>query len=201
MIRVDREAKKRYILAAASRVFARKGFFNTRISDIARECSMADGTLYIYFKSKDDILISIFEEKMEYFLQRFREKLSSSPDSAQDQLKDFVTEYFALAKEFPDFAEVITVELRQSSKFIKEYSNEKFFEFLKIIQSIIERGIRKGEIDKGINPQIAARSIFGIMDEMILMWSLAKNKYNIENICQQVWKILSKGIFIDVKNT
>lgn len=194
MIKVDKDAKRKVILEAASRVFAKKGFFTARISDIARECNMADGTLYLYFDGKDNILVNLFEEKMEYFLERFKKAISGESDP-KEQLRKLVYEQFKLAEEFPDFAEVVTVELRQSAKFMKEYKNEKFFEYLKIIQEILERGKALDIVDKSIDSFVSARGIFGIMDELILMWVLSRGKTDLKHLADCAWRIISKGIF------
>src|SRR5437868_7362857 len=121
--RGDRTGDKRErILAAAERIFARHGFFAARVSEIAKEAGVADGTIYLYFKSKDDLLISLFEDRMERINQNLRDAIASE-SNARDRLKRVIRLHLELVQQNRHMAEVVCVELRQSSKFIKEYAN------------------------------------------------------------------------------
>ncbi|MEM1348567.1 MAG: TetR/AcrR family transcriptional regulator, partial [Myxococcota bacterium] len=111
--------KRRRILDGALRAFARKGFYNTKVSEIASEAGVADGTIYLYFKNKDDLLISLFEDRMEWVIERLETELSTG-GSVVERLTAFVSLHFMLVEEERDLAEFITVELRQSAKFVKE---------------------------------------------------------------------------------
>ena len=108
------------ILEAAIDTFAQRGFHHARVSDVARQAGVADGTIYLYFKSKDDLLISLFEEKMEQIVETFQAEVNQH-DSAQDRLKCFIELHLRMVAERPALAEVMTVELRQSAKFMREY--------------------------------------------------------------------------------
>jgi TetR/AcrR family fatty acid metabolism transcriptional regulator len=163
--------KRERILDAAVHVFAHKGFWSSKISEIAREAGVADGTIYLYFKSKDDLLISLFEDRMERVNETLAAAMASS-DNAADKLRRFVETHLELVSANRDQAEVLTVELRQSSKFIKEYANPKFGDFLKLLASVIEEGQRKGELNRNIRPHLAARALFGAVDELSLWWVL-----------------------------
>src|SRR6266550_2933183 len=129
--RGDRNAgdKRERILAAAERIFARHGFFAARVSEIAKDAGVADGTIYLYFKSKDDLLISLFEDRMESINANLRQALAGESGSLA-QLRRVVRLHLELIEQNRNMAEVICVELRQSSKFIREYANPKFSEFL-----------------------------------------------------------------------
>src|SRR5215468_11274319 len=171
--RGDRNGDKRErILVAAERIFARHGFFAARVSEIAREAGVADGTIYLYFKSKDDLLISLFENRMKQVNDRLRRAIADKPPAAQ--LRAFIHTYLQLVSEEPTAAEVVTIELRQSSKFLKEYDNPQFADFLRMLGGIIADGQAGGELDAAIPSHIAARMIFGIVDELALAWVLAK---------------------------
>lgn len=171
--RGDRNSDKRErILVAAERIFARHGFFAARVSEIAREAGVADGTIYLYFKSKDDLLISLFENRMKQVNDKLREAIADKPPAAQ--LRAFIHTYLQLVSEEPAAAEVLTIELRQSSKFMKEYDNPQFADFLRMLGGIIADGQARGELDAAIPSHIAARMIFGIVDELALAWVLAK---------------------------
>jgi len=171
--RGDRAGDKRErILAAAERIFARHGFFAARVSEIARDAGVADGTIYLYFKSKDDLLISLFENRMRQVNERLRQAIANRPPA--EQLRAFIHTYLQLVSEEPTVAEVLTIELRQSSKFMKEYDNPQFADFLRMLGGIIADGQARGELDAAVPSHIAARMIFGIVDELALAWVLAK---------------------------
>jgi AcrR family transcriptional regulator len=123
--------KRERILSAAERIFARHGFFAAKVSDVAKEAGVADGTIYLYFKSKDDLLISYFERRM----QQLNELLIAATASVapSEQLHTFIRTYLQLVHDEPTAAEVLTIELRQSSKFMKEYENPEFADFLRLL--------------------------------------------------------------------
>ncbi|HEX3473389.1 MAG TPA: TetR/AcrR family transcriptional regulator [Kofleriaceae bacterium] len=171
--RGDRSGDKRErILIAAERIFARHGFFAARVSEIAREAGVADGTIYLYFKSKDDLLISWFEDRMKQVNDKLRQAIAGKPPA--EQLRAFIQAYLQLVSDEPTAAEVLTIELRQSSKFMKEYDNPQFADFLRMLGGIIADGQARGELDAAVPSHIAARMIFGIVDELALAWVLAK---------------------------
>jgi len=164
--------KRERILAAAERIFARRGFFAARVSEIAKDAGVADGTIYLYFKSKDDLLISLFESRMKQVNEVLRAAIAELPPS--EQLSAFIRAYLRLVHDEPAAAEVLTIELRQSSKFMKEYENPQFADFLRMLGGIIAAGQQRGELDPTIPSHVAARMIFGMLDELALAWVLAK---------------------------
>lgn len=170
--RSDRSDKRERILLAAERIFARHGFFAARVSEIAKDAGVADGTIYLYFKSKDDLLISLFEQRM----TQVNKALHAAIDGVrpQDQLRAFIKAYLQLVHDEPGAAEVLTIELRQSSKFMKEYDNPQFADFLRMLGGILAAGQERGELDATIPPHVAARMIFGMLDELALAWVLAR---------------------------
>jgi TetR/AcrR family fatty acid metabolism transcriptional regulator len=167
--------KRERILDAAVRVFAEKGFYGAKVSEIAREAGVADGTIYLYFKSKDDLLISLFEDRMAQINGALREKLGQEPN-ALGKLRKFIEMHLDLVETRRELVEVLTVELRQSSKFMREYKNPKFGEFLKILAGVIDEGQRSGELRDGISPTLAARAIFGALDELTLARALGRGE-------------------------
>lgn len=165
--------KRERILSAAERIFARHGFFAAKVSDVAKEAGVADGTIYLYFKNKDDLLISLFERRMQQ-VNATLETAVAAVASPREQLRAFIKTYLQLVQSEPAAAEVLTIELRQSSKFMKEYENPQFADFLRMLGGIIAAGQERGELDDGIPSHVAARMIFGILDELALAWVLAK---------------------------
>lgn len=171
--------KRERILSAAERVFARRGFFAARVSEIAKDAGVADGTIYLYFKSKDDLLISWFEMRMAQVNVALRAAVSAvagAPPRAQ--LHAFIRTYLQLVHDEPGAAEVLTIELRQSAKFMKEYENPEFVDFLRMLGGLIAAGQERGELASEIPAHVAARMIFGMLDELSLAWVLAKQPVN-----------------------
>ncbi len=186
--------KRERILDAAERVFARSGFFQARVSEIARDAGVADGTIYLYFKSKDDLLISLFESRMERVNSRMRDAIAGLT-SPTEKLSAIVHTHLGLVKTSPQLAEVLTVELRQSSKFMKEYANARFGEFLKLIAAVIVEGQEAGEFVNTIPAQHAARMVFGIIDEMALAWLLGRGEsFDVDAVSDWVVTMLVDGL-------
>jgi len=186
--------KRERILSAAEQVFADRGFYHARVSEIAREAGVADGTIYLYFKSKDDVLISLFESRMEQ-VNRDMTAAIARHESAPDKVRAFIRHFMELVRSNPKLAEVLTVELRQSSKFMKEYANPRFADFLKILAAVIKDGQAGGELEPGVPPAIAARAIFGICDELALAWLLGRGeKFDIVRAADWVGAMTLSGL-------
>jgi TetR/AcrR family fatty acid metabolism transcriptional regulator len=182
------------IIQAATKMFARKGFYKTRISEIAMEAQVADGTIYIYFENKDDILISLFEEQMKAVIDNMVGQISREDDPVK-KLEKFALIHLQLIEQNPNMAEIIQVEVRQSSKFMKEYKNEKFAQYLDLIGEIVQEGQEKGVFKKEVIPGIAKRAFFGALDEMSRFWVLSSRKqYDIRTAAKQISEYFLNGI-------
>ncbi|MBW1996923.1 MAG: TetR/AcrR family transcriptional regulator [Deltaproteobacteria bacterium] len=193
--------KYQRIINAATKIFARKGFFNSKISDIAKEAQVADGTIYLYFENKDDILISLFEEQMKKVLEGMKEELKREKDPVR-KIKRFALYHLKLIEHNKDMAEIIQVELRQSSKFMKEYKNEKFIEYLNLIGEIVREGQEKGVFRQDIVPGIAKRAFFGALDEMSRFWVLSsRRKYGIDTAARQISGYFLHGLVKETQMT
>ncbi len=189
-----RENKRARILKAAVEVFARKGFYNARVSDIARKAGVADGTIYLYFKSKDEILISIFEEEMERFLRLAHAEIEAGIDPA-DKLRRFIHAHLRFVRKHPKLAQVFQLELRQSNKFIKEYTGSRLREYLDLIGNLIAEGQQAGVIRPELHPGLVKRALFGALDEVATQWVLLKNgKYDLERSADQIAEIFLRGV-------
>lgn len=182
------------IIQAATKIFARKGFYQAKISEIAREAQIADGTIYIYFENKDDILISLFEEQMKVVLDNMVIQLSQEQDP-EKKLQKFALTHMQLIEQNQDMAEIIQVEVRQSSKFMKEYKNEKFIQYLDLIADIVREGQEKGVFKKSVIPGVAKRAFFGALDEMSRFWVLSTRKqYDINTAAKEISQYFLNGI-------
>jgi TetR/AcrR family fatty acid metabolism transcriptional regulator len=186
--------KRERILDAAVRVFAQEGFYNAKVSQIAQVAGVADGTIYLYFKSKDDLLISLFEDRMERVNANLREALAAE-GNAPARLMRVVKLHLELVESNRHMAEVISVELRQSSKFIREYANPLFAEFLRLIAGAVADGQKAGELRADIDPQLLARSLFGALDEIALAWLVkGKEKMDLSRAAEQLGHLFIDGL-------
>jgi len=188
--------KEKYhrIINAATKIFAKKGFYQAKVSEIAKEAQVADGTIYLYFENKDDILISLFEEQMMRVLENMKEKISKENDAIK-KIEKFALTHLNLIEQHKEVAEIIQVELRQSSKFMKDYKNDRFADYLNLIGEIIKYGQEKRVFRKEIIPGIAKRAFFGALDEMSRFWVLSsRKKYDIETAAKQISEYFLRGL-------
>lgn len=172
--------KRQRILDAALKVFAERGFYNAKVSQVARAAGVADGTIYLYFDNKDDLLIQLFEDRMEYIIRRLNDELAKMDGNPLERIRRLIHLHVDLAQHDPDLAEFITVELRQSSKFVKEYENPQFLEYLRVLRDIIEEGQRSGYIRPGLDSRMIVRAIFGALDEVLLTLTLASRSRSVD---------------------
>lgn len=190
----DPKDKGRRILDAAIDVFAEKGFFNATVAEVARRAGVADGTIYLYYKGKDDLLIRLFEEIMAIINARLRDVIAR-PGTALEKLRAVARAQADLVIENPNFGEVICVELRQSSKFMKEYDNPGFKTYLSLLTEVIAEGQAKGELRDTIPASVAARSLFGALDELHLSWLLAKKRrFDLLEASAEVSELFVRGL-------
>jgi TetR/AcrR family fatty acid metabolism transcriptional regulator len=193
--------KRERILDAAMRVFAGKGFFGAKVSDVAGEAGVADGTIYLYFKSKDDLLIALFEAQMEKVNAELGRALGGEA-RAPEKLRRFIQAYMDLVAKNRHAAEVITIELRQSAKFMKEYKNPRFAEFLKTLAAVIDEGQRLGQLRADVPPPIAARALFGALDELALLWVTSRgDKIDIRKVADWIGDLVLQGLQTDRRST
>jgi len=165
--------KRERILSAAVRVFAKKGFHATRVSEVAKAAGVADGTIYLYFKSKDELLVSLFESRVERLLAFLHTELPPTVGAAA-KLRRIIELQLGLLEGERDLAEVVTVILRQSTKLMKEYAAPKFTAYLDAIARVVADGQASGELRGDVSPHLAARAIFGALDGITMTWALGK---------------------------
>jgi TetR/AcrR family fatty acid metabolism transcriptional regulator len=186
--------KRDRILRAAVKVFARKGFYASRVSEIARAAGVADGTIYLYFKSKDELLTSLFEDRMVRLLERMRRAAEDSPRAA-DRLRAVLELQLGLLAEERDLAEVITVNLRQSTRFLKQFATRRFGEYLELMASLVADGQRAGEFRGDLSPRVVARALFGALDGVAMTWALGNgDPESLRRASTQVAELFLRGL-------
>jgi len=185
--------KPQQIIEAAVRVFARKGYYHSRVSDIAREAGIAAGTIYLYFKTKDDILVTLFRDKMAEFVSALRKAIAGEPDAAS-KVRRLVSLHFSMLEENPDLAEVVQVELRQGQKFFRGASSQEIGAYFALIGSVLEEGVAERRFRSDLPVKIATKMLFGAMDQMATSWVLGKRGYQLVDTADAVAEIFLQGV-------
>lgn len=185
--------KREAILRAATQTFATKGYFNSKVADIAAAAGIADGTVYLYFKSKDEILHSIFDQAMERFISEGKAELANIHDPVA-KLRTIAHLHLARLGADRDMAVVFQVELRGSTKFMQEFSAAGFHDYLEIIRRTVEEGQKAGKFRKDVKPVLAAKIFYGALDEMVTNWILSKKNYQLEPLADEVLKVFFDGL-------
>jgi len=192
--REQRNDKRARILDAAVKVFAERGYFSSTVAEIARAAGVADGTIYLYFKSKDDLLLRLFDEKMTQLLAEAKAALAEESD-APSRLKRFIQLHFSLVERNPDLASVLVVELRQSAQFLKSADRQKLgAAYLDLIAQVVRDGQEKGELTDSVSPGTAKRAIFGALDELALGWLLSGRRASLKKTGHEVAEWLVRGL-------
>jgi TetR/AcrR family fatty acid metabolism transcriptional regulator len=184
--------KRDAILRAAIDVFADRGFFNAQVADVARAAGVAAGTVYLYFRSKDDLLVSIFERTMREGLTRIRGSIADAADP-RERLRRFARLHLSGMGKDRNLAVVFQVELRQSTKFMERFSSTLLRDYLGLIRDAIADGQREGLFRTDIKPTVAAKMFFGALDEMATNWILSTRRYSLEADADAVVDLFING--------
>ena len=185
--------KREAILRAATRVFARNGYFSSKVADIARAADVADGTVYLYFKSKEEILHSIFDQNMAEAIAACRQLIENSRDP-REKLRRIATLHLQRLGADRDLAVVFQVELRGSTKFMQEFSAAGFAEYLDLLRKIFEEGQGAGVFRKDLNAKVVSKILFGALDEMATNWIISKRSYKLEPMAEVVMDVFLSGV-------
>lgn len=185
--------KRVRILDAAIRVFAERGFHSATVAEIAKAAGVADGTIYLYFKGKDDLLLRLFDEKMTELLAEARAALAVEPD-APSRLRRFIQLHLSVVERHPDLASVLIVELRQSAQFLKAADRNKLAAYIDLIAEVVRAGQESGELSAAISPATVKRAIFGALDELALGWLLSGRRTSLKKTAAEVAEWLVRGL-------
>ena len=185
--------KREAILRAAITVFAHNGYFNSKVADIAREAGVADGTVYLYFKSKEDILHSVFDRSVDEAIAEAK-KIVETINDPKEKLRQIALLHLERLGDDRDLAVVFQVELRGSTKFMEEFSAAGFAEYLALIRSTFEEGQQAGVFRADLNAKVVAKILFGALDEMATNWILSKRRYKLGPMADQVLDIFLNGV-------
>src|SRR5262245_35775707 len=184
--------KREALLRAAIDVFAERGYFNAQVADVARAAQVAAGTVYLYFRSKDDLLVSIFERTMKEALAEGRRAVANLSDPT-DRLRTLARLHLARLGRDRKLAVVFQVELRQSTKFMERFSSTFLRDYLGLIRSAIAHGQSTGAFRSDVNATAAAKIFFGALDEMATNWILSRRRYTLEPEADLVVDLFVRG--------
>lgn len=185
--------KYKQIIDAAVIAIAENGYHQAQISKIAKQAGVADGTIYLYFKNKEDILISVFQEKMGVFVESLQEIISNG-ESSSDKLSKMIDNHFNVLANDRHLATVTQLELRQSNKEIRLKINSILKEYLKLLDEILIEGMFKGEFNSAMDVRIARQMVFGTIDETITSWVMNEFRYDLIETAPKVRHLLLNGL-------
>ena len=187
------QTKRERILRAAIDTFAESGYFNAKVSDIAKAAGVADGTIYLYFEGKEDLLVNIFREHTRNYLQSLEAELRNV-SRPEERIRLAIRHHLETLGRDRALAVVSQVELRHSLKFMSLLSHNEVAEYLDIIRSIVEEGQSEGVFRRTLHPQLVAKSVFGILDEMVTSWILSEKDYNPADHADQIADLVLTGL-------
>ena len=173
------------ILDAATVEIATSGYHNTTVARIARRAGVADGTIYLYFKSKEDMLVAVFERAMDRFISQGILEMGTG-DDAVTRIGDIVRLHLEQVGQDRDLAVILQVELRHSLKFLDAFSRSRLRDYLEIITGVVVQGQREGVFRPGLDPLLAARMIFGVLDQMATDWVLSRRDTPLADRAEEV---------------
>lgn len=191
--RIEKNNKYHQILEAAVKVFARQGFHQSTVAQIAKEAGVADGTIYLYFKNKDDILVQFFNYRAKQVFESFREAVDGAETSA-NKLRNLVRSHLAEFQRDRDGAVVYQIETHQNSRLAEAQIKEMSQMYRDLISEIVEQGQQEGTIRKDLYLGLVKRFIIGAVDEVINTWLHAEGEYDLVSMADPLVELFIKGL-------
>jgi TetR/AcrR family transcriptional regulator, fatty acid metabolism regulator protein len=188
----QQKPKYKQIIDAAVIVIAENGYHHAQVSKIAKQAGVADGTIYLYFKNKEDILISLFQEKMGLFVEKIRQEIAGKSTSTE-KLLTLIEKHFSMLAADHHLAIVTQLELRQSNLELRLKINEVLKGYLHVVDEILQAGTKNGELRADLDVRLARQMVFGTIDETVTTWVMNDQKYDLASIAPRVHELLIKG--------
>ncbi len=174
-------------------VFAERGFHNSRVSDVATRAGVADGTIYLYFKNKEEILMAAINSAFEGFMTHARKEIAEIP-SPVDKLRRLAFLHLEALGANRNLAIVFQMELRQSVRFLEAFSHHQMLDYFGLVRECIREGQQQGLLRPELHEKFAANCFFGALDEMVTSWVLADHDYPLAQAAETVSDIILKGL-------
>lgn len=195
-----REIKRNAILRAATEVFAEKGYFAARMSDVAHHAGVADGTLYLYFEGKEHLLVSIFDDSLAEFTERVEQRIAGL-DDPRAQLETMLRLHLEALAGDRQLAHVMQIETRHSRRFMSLFTHGRLAAYLALLRGIIEEGQARGDFRRDVGPGLATKVVFGAVDELVTSWLLAKEPGELERDLPRLMDFLIHGLAPEAPGT
>ncbi len=189
----DRAAKVQRILEAAVRVFARHGFHQSTVAQVAREAGVADGTIYNYFRNKDDILIQFFAVRASQVFARFRSAVSRG-ENALEKLRLLLRAHLEEFQRDPDMAVVYETETHRSNRLAEEQIRSMAKTYQDILADIIEQGQEEGLFRRDLYTGLVKRLVLGAVQETISSWLRSGRAYDLVSMADPLVDLILYGI-------
>ena len=185
--------KYKQIIDAAVIAIAENGYHQAQVSKIANQAGVADGTIYLYFKNKEDILISVFQEKMGVFVDNLQEIIKNG-SSSSEKLAQMIENHFRVLSDDRHLATVTQLELRQSNKEVRLKINAILKEYLKLLDEILIEGMLSGEFNQTMDVRLARQMVFGTIDEITTTWVMNEYRYDLLALSSKVTQLVLNGL-------
>lgn len=189
----SRGEKRARILEAATRIFASKGFACSTVAEVAREAGVADGTIYLYFRNKDDLLIRLVEERISLLIERMSRALEEAR-SPLEKVATFIRSHLRMVEASPELAQVLIVEPRQSENLLVEHLAPALRSYLGLLGEILEEGIADGSIDPGLDSRAMRHALFGALDEVAYSWLRREKRFDLQANAAQLAELFVRGL-------
>ena len=188
-----KRAKYQAIIEAALEAFSEYGYHDCPVSKIARRANVADGTIYLYFANKEEVLISVFREKINQMIHEM-ELNTRHCENAWKKIETLVRYHISVLGDNPVMANFFQIQLRQSSPKIRSGIAAPLKKFYRLIESFVIEGQQDGTIDKKVNPNIARKVIFGSIDEVVSCWVLSRRRYDVKGLIDDTIYIIGRAL-------
>lgn len=187
------EEKRKNILDSATKVFADKGFADTKIQDIANESGVAHGTIYLYFKSKDDLFTSIFQENLAELISYIGSEIQKET-SSESKFRRMISLQLDIIESNPDLTKLILIEFPRTGNFLNSGNIDVLSDYIDLIGNLLDEGIKEGTFSTGIRTEIAATMIYASMQGVATRWLLDGMGYSLKEIETEIADFLLKGL-------
>lgn len=185
--------KYQRILDAAVEVIAERGYFKSPVSEIAKRAGVADGTVYLYFKSKDDVLRTAIDRRFETFYQQIADAFLTIP-GPREQLEYIAQVHLESYQVNRSMAVLLQTEMRQSAKFIAEFSHRHLARYIQTVREVVRRGQEEGIFRRDVSDGVVAHCMFGTIDELVSSAVFTGRAYDAKATAAQVMDVLLNGI-------
>lgn len=193
MARKKDDEKRKNILESATKVFASKGFYNAKIQDVATEAGVAHGTVYLYFKNKDDLLSAIFCEVLGELIEYIRSEVQKEK-TAEDKFRRMISLQIDIIEENPDLTKLILIEFPRTGKFLSNSNIDILSKYIDMIADIIDKGIKEGEFNTDIKIDMLATMIYAGIQGLATRWILDEMQYTLKGMEKGVSDLFIEGI-------